>query len=143
MQLDLSELKGNETLLSAFSAAVKSGSVPHTWIIEGPEGSGKHTFVGLFSRVLMCDGETRPCGKCGNCKRFASGHIDLRYVVPLKRENKTVGVNEMRALKEEINITPVSARCKVYVIENAEAITVAGQNALLKMAEEPDRKSVV
>ena len=137
MQLDLSELKGNKALLSAFAAAVKGGSVPHTWIIEGPDGSGKHTFANLFARVLMCEGDMRPCGQCGNCRRFAGGHIDLHYVVPLKSENKTVGVNEMRALKEEIYINPISARCKVYIIENAEAVTVQGQNALLKMAEEP------
>ncbi len=137
MQLDLSLLKGNENLRSAFAAAVNNRSVPHTWIIEGPDGSGKHTFAELFCRVMMCVGEKRPCGKCGNCVRFDGGHIDVHYVVPLKKENKTVGVGEIRALQDEIYINPISAPCKIYIVENAEAVTVAGQNALLKMAEEP------
>ncbi len=137
MLLDLTQLKGNEALRSAFSAAVQKKSVPHTWIIEGPDGSGKHTFAEMFCRVMMCVGETRPCGKCGNCVRFDGGHIDVHYVVPLKKENKTVGVGEIRALYDDIYINPISAPCKVYIVENADAVTVAGQNALLKMAEEP------
>ncbi|MBR5942373.1 MAG: hypothetical protein IKZ81_03425 [Clostridia bacterium] len=137
MRLDLTELKGNNTLLSAFSAAVTSGRVPHTWIIEGPDGSGKHTFASLFCRVMMCDGELRPCGECGNCKRAAAGHIDVHYIVPLKSDRKTVGVDEIRALREEAYINPTSARCKVYIVEDAETVTPAGQNALLKLAEEP------
>ena len=137
MQFDLTELKGNKALLSAFSSAVTAGAVPHTWIIEGPDGSGRHTFASLFCRVMMCEGETRPCGVCGNCKRAAAGHVDVHYIVPLKSENKTVGVNEIRALREEVYINPTSARCKVYIVEDAEAVTPQGQNALLKLAEEP------
>ena len=137
MQLDLSELKGNKGLLSAFSSAVTAGAVPHTWIIEGPDGSGRHTFASLFCRVMMCESESRPCGVCGNCKRAAAGHIDVHYIVPLKSENKTVGVGEIHALREEVYINPTSARCKVYIVEDAEAVTPAGQNALLKLAEEP------
>ncbi len=137
MQFDLTELKGNKALLSAFSSAVTAGAVPHTWIIEGPDGSGRHTFASLFCRVMMCEGETRPCGVCGNCKRAAAGHVDVHYIVPLKSENKTVGVSEIRALREEVYINPTSARCKVYIVEDAEAVTPQGQNALLKLAEEP------
>ena len=137
MRLDLTELKGNKALLSAFSAAVTSGAVPHTWIIEGPDGSGKHTFASLFCRVMMCEGETRPCGECSNCKRAAAGHIDVHYVVPLKSDRKTVGVEEIRALREDAYINPTSSRCKVYIVEDAESVTPAGQNALLKLAEEP------
>lgn len=137
MQFDFSSLKGNKTLLSAFSSAVSSGAVPHTWIIEGPDGSGRRTFASLFCRVMMCEGETRPCGVCGNCKRAAAGHVDVHYIVPLKSENKTVGVGEIRVLREEVYINPTSARCKVYIVENAESVTPQGQNALLKLAEEP------
>ncbi|MBQ6553315.1 MAG: hypothetical protein IJL83_06865 [Clostridia bacterium] len=137
MRLDLTELKGNKALLSAFSSAVTAGAVPHTWIIEGPDGSGRHTFASLFCRVMMCEGETRPCGVCGNCKRAAAGHVDVHYIVPLKSENKTVGVSEIRALREEVYVNPTSARCKVYIVEDAEAVTPQGQNALLKLAEEP------
>lgn len=135
--LDLSELKGNETLKSAFSSSVTSKSVPHTWLIEGPEGSGKHTFSTLFCRVMMCLSDNKPCGTCSNCKRMDAGHVDVHYIVPLKKENKTVGVNEIRAIRDELYINPISAPCKVYIIEDAETLTVQGQNALLKMAEEP------
>lgn len=137
LELDLSELKGNEGLKSVFSSAVMSGSVPHTWVIEGPDGSGRHTFARLFCRVMMCESDKRPCGKCDNCRKIAAGHIDVHFIVPLKKEHKTVGVFESRNLRDELYITPVSACCKVYIFEKAESVTSEGMNALLKMTEEP------
>lgn len=136
INLDLSELKGNGILKSAFSSSVTSNRVPHTWLIEGPEGSGKHTFATMFCRVMMCLSDNKPCGTCSNCKRIDAGHIDVHNIVP-KDGNKTVGVNEIRAIKDELYVNPISAPCKVYILENAETMTSQAQNALLKMAEEP------
>ena len=137
-------LFGNAEITKRLSSLIISSSLPHAMIIVGPEGSGKHTLALETVSALNCENRLSesfplPCGACSRCKRIASGAFpDVSY---LKREvgKSTIGVDELRAFREDMFLSATESECKCYIIEDADAMTPAAQNALLKVLEEPPK----
>ncbi len=131
-------LYGNERLKTYLTAAADRGSLSHAYLIEGAAGTGRHLVASLIAKTLVCTASSgKPCGVCLACRKVELGeHPDvLTYSVP--RDRKTIGVDTVRAVREEAYYTPNESDRRVFVIENAEAMTVQAQNALLKILEEP------
>lgn len=121
--------------------AILENTFPHAFIIEGPRGCGKHTLSMQLSAALNCENRTTssvfPCGHCNSCSRILKKNfVDVHYLS--KKEGKsTIGVEEIRSLREDIYLSPTESNYKIYIIEEAQAMTPQAQNALLKIFEEP------
>ncbi|MEU6020967.1 DNA polymerase III subunit delta' [Micromonospora sp. NPDC047134] len=111
----------------------------HAWIFTGPPGSGRSVAARAFAAALQCEQGTG-CGRCPGCHTTLAGtHADVRLVVP---DGLSIGVSEMRALVLRASSTPSGGRWQVVIIEDADRLTEAAGNALLKAVEEPPPRTV-
>lgn len=139
MKKYFTELLGNEQSRERVGAAVLGGTLPHAFLIGGPEGSGKRTFAKLIAAAVNCTGvgEALPCQRCNNCRRIMEeSFIDMRFFAKAK-DRATIGVDDMRLLKEDAVLSAAESANKIYIIEDAHCLTVESQNALLNILEEP------
>ena len=120
-------------------AAGPTGGMTHAWLFTGPPGSGRSVAARAFAAALQCETGTG-CGTCAGCHTALTGtHADVRYVVP---EGLSIGVEEMRALVLRAASTPTGGRWQVLLVEDADRLTEAAGNALLKAVEEPPARTV-
>ena len=138
MQKYFTELLGNEESRERLGGAITEGTLPHAFLIGGPEGSGKRTFAKMIAAAANCTGgESLPCMRCNNCRRIMEeSFIDLKFFARQK-DRATIGVDDMRLLKEDAMLSGGESEKKFYIIEDAHCLTVESQNALLNILEEP------
>jgi DNA polymerase-3 subunit delta' len=121
-------------------SATGNGAMTHAWIFTGPPGSGRSVAARAFAAALECERDGVGCGECHGCHTVLGGtHADVRFVVP---EGLSIGVNEMRALVLRAGTAPSGGRWQAVVIEDADRLTEAAGNALLKAVEEPPPRTV-
>jgi DNA polymerase-3 subunit delta' len=120
--------------------ATGNGAMTHAWIFTGPPGSGRSVAARAFAAALECERDGAGCGECHGCHTVLGGtHADVRFVVP---EGLSIGVGEMRALVLRAGTAPSGGRWQAVVIEDADRLTEAAGNALLKAVEEPPPRTV-
>ena len=132
------ELKGQDHVTEPLRQALRSGRVHHAYLFSGPRGCGKTSSARILARSLNCEnGPTPdPCGQCASCVALAPsgpGSIDVIEIDAASHG----GIDDARDLRERAFYSPVSARYKIYIIDEAHMVTGAGFNALLKLVEEP------
>lgn len=135
------DLLGQDALVQTLTNAIKNNRLHHAYILTGIRGVGKTTTARLIARAINCVGPDgnggptiHPCGECENCKAIASDrHID---VIELDAASKT-GVDDIREVLDGVRYKPVSARYKVYIIDEVHMLSKSAFNALLKTLEEP------
>ena len=127
-------LLGNERIKQNLSAAAHKNRFAHFYLISGPKGSGKHTLARLLACALMCEDDRRPCGVCSACRKIMAGtHPD--FITVDDPEHKNVAVKIIREARESIFIRPNEGSRKIYLFP--QEMGIEGQNALLKVLEEP------
>ncbi len=129
-------LLGNARLRENLSNSISRGHISHCYLICGPEGAGKKTLARLLAAAILCTGSGKPCGTCGPCRKVLSGtHPD--FITVDDPEKKTVTVDLIRNARSDIYVRPNEAEHKIYCFPRAQDMGIPGQNALLKVLEEP------
>jgi DNA polymerase-3 subunit delta' len=132
-------LLGNQRLKDNLIAALQQGKNAHFYVISGPAGSGKRTLASLLAAAVMCQQTDRPCGRCQNCRKILSGvHPDVISVID--PEHKAVPVRLIRQMRDDVFIRPNEGSHKIYIFP--QEMGIEGQNALLKVLEEPPKYGV-
>ncbi len=142
--LTLKDILGHEQIKEHFLNAAATGKVSHAYILSGEEGMGKKTLADAFAMTLLCEEDGKePCMQCHACKQVLSGnHPDLIYVTHEKPAS--MGVDDIREqINDTIMVRPYSSQYKIYIVDEAEKMTVQAQNALLKTIEEPPAYAVI
>ena len=132
-------LLGNDRLKETLAASLNKGHISHFYLISGPKGSGKHTLAKLLAAAILCQGGSKPCGGCGPCRKIQSGsHPD--FITVEDPEHKNVAVKIVRQIREDVFIKPNESAYKIYLFP--QELGIEGQNALLKILEEPPEHGV-
>lgn len=127
-------LLGNDQLKENLTNSLRRGRASHFYLICGPEGSGKRTLARLLSAAMMCQQDAKPCLQCPACRKvLGSVHPDVITVTD--PEHKNVAVKIIRQIRDDMFIRPNEGAKKVYILP--QPLGIEGQNALLKILEEP------
>ena len=138
------DIIGQEQIKEHLQNAISMGKISHAYMINGERFSGKEFIADVFAMALQCESEgTRPCQECHSCKQALSrNHPDIIYVTHEKPGS--IGVDDIRTqINSDIAIKPYSSPYKIYIVNEAEKMTVQAQNALLKTLEEPPAYAVI
>ncbi len=127
-------LLGNRRLKENLTAALRQGKTSHFYLISGAVGSGRHTLARLLAAALQCEDPLAPCGHCAACRKVLSGHHPDLITVE-DPEHKRIAVKLVRSVRDDMFIRPNEGRRKIYLF--AQELGPEGQNALLKILEEP------
>lgn len=138
------EIVGQEHIVTHIKNAVKLNKISHAYMICGEKGMGKKLVADRFSMLLQCEGDNeKPCMQCRACKQaMGKNNPDIKWVYHEKPN--TISVEEAREqLINDIAIKPYSSKYKIYIIDEAEKMSVAAQNAILKTIEEPPEYGII
>ena len=130
------EIIGQEHVSRTLRNAILSGKVAHAYVFAGPRGVGKTTTARLLSKSLNCEeGITvKPCDRCSSCREIADGtNLDVLEIDGASNR----GIDDIRALRDNVKFAPSKSRFKVYIIDEVHMLTAEAFNALLKTLEEP------
>ena len=137
MAYDFDAIIGNKTIIKSMRSAAEHGHINHAYIIDGTAGVGKRLLTLAFAKSILCSesAEGNSCGKCASCNTLESGnHPDVVFVRPSK---KTMGVEDIREqVVNNVNLLPYGSDHRIFILEGAETMTTAAQNALLKTLED-------
>ena len=138
------DIIGQEQMKEHLKGAIEHGKVSHAYLINGERSSGKEFIAKVFAKALQCEeGGVEPCGKCHSCKQAESGNQPDIIFVTHEKPN-SFGVDDIRTqINNDIVIKPYSSKYKIYIMNEAEKMTVQAQNALLKTLEEPPAYAVI
>ncbi len=135
------DLIGQEAMVRTLANAIQTGRLPQAWMLTGVRGIGKTTTARIIARALNCTGADgkggptlSPCGVCDACRAIAEDrHVDVQEMDAASR----TGVDDIRDIIDGVRYGPVSARYKIYILDEVHMLSKNAFNALLKTLEEP------
>lgn len=150
---------GNEVVKNSLKKYIFTNNIFHSLILQGDKGLGKRTLSKIIAKAILCmdkNMETMECcGKCSSCLKFdENNHPDVLYLkLDMKKNNsekgadtkkaKSIGVDKVKEIvHKNTEIKPYESKNKIFIIENAELMTVQAQNTLLKTIEEPNKYNI-
>lgn len=141
---EVERVLGHEEVIKHLQNAAAMDKVSHSYIFAGEKGSGKKLLSKVFAMTLQCEKHGKePCLQCSSCKKAMNrNHPDIIYVSHEKPNS--IGIEDIREqLIADVSIKPYTGPYKIYIVDEAEKLTVQAQNALLKTIEEPPAYAVI
>jgi len=144
--INFRDIIGQEHIVNHFVNAIDTQKISHAYILNGEAGTGKKTLARIFTAAVQCEGEdigNKPCGECHSCRQcLTDNHPDIKWITHDKPN--TISVDDVREqLNGDIIIRPYSSRYKIYIIDEAQKLNIAAQNAILKTIEEPPKYAII
>lgn len=130
------EIKGQDHISKTLKNALAAGRISHAYLFCGPRGTGKTSTAKVLAKAVNCphSEEGEPCNECASCRRITDGSsMDVLEIDAASNR----GIDEIRDLREKVNLSPVEGPYKVYIIDEVHMLTTEAFNALLKTLEEP------
>ena len=130
------EVSGQEAATRTLTNSIEKGRIANAYIFCGPRGIGKTSVARLLSKTLNCEKPKghSPCGSCDSCREIGQGmSIDVLEIDGASNR----GIDEIRALRENVKFSPSKGKYKIYIIDEVHMLTAEAFNALLKTLEEP------
>ncbi len=134
----LENVPGQKRAVMLLRGAVRTGAIAHAYLFVGPGGVGRLALARRFASVLLCrEGEQERCGACRSCRAFdASNHPDYREIgVPEGKQD--LPIDTIRSVEHDASLKPALAPRRVFVMREAERMTLEAANCFLKTLEEP------
>lgn len=128
------DVVGQDKVVKVIEHAIETNRISHAYLFSGPRGTGKTTTAKIIACMVNCTNlvDGNPCGVCECCKNIFNNND----VVEIDAASNN-GVDEIRELRDKVNLVPTLAKYKVYIIDEVHMLTVQAFNALLKTLEEP------
>ena len=132
------EISGQDVIIRILKNSISNNKISHAYLFTGPRGTGKTSIAKIFSRTINCENpiDSSPCEKCNCC--LQKNNIDIIEIDAASNN----GVDEIREIKEKVNLVPTLGKYKVYIIDEVHMLTIAAFNALLKTLEEPPKHAI-
>ena len=133
------DVVGQDKIIKVINNAILNEKISHAFLFSGPRGTGKTTTAKIIAKMVNCQNLTvnGPCNKCENCINFLSSND----IVEIDAASNN-GVDEIRELRDKVNLVPSNSRYKVYIIDEVHMLTTSAFNALLKTLEEPPHHAI-
>lgn len=134
--MSFQKIVGQEQAKKQLQAGLRFNKVAHAYLFSGPQGTGRMTMALTFAQALFCERMTEDaCGKCFACRKIEQGnHPDVHVVVP---DNQSIKIDQIRELQRKFSYLTSAKGYKVYIMQQAEKMTVQATNCLLTFLEEP------
>lgn len=137
------QIVGHKNILNFLENSLNKGKVANSYLFYGPQNVGKTAVALQFIKALSCIEENKPCGKCVNCAQIENG-VFLDIIKIRREEGKTdISIDQVRQMKERLFKGSFLNFYKIGLIEEAEFLNESGWNSLLKIMEEPMKKTVI
>lgn len=141
--MSFSSIIGHDRPVGILKRAMQNDAVAHAYLFSGEQGIGKRLTAYAFAAALNCQaaGPEGGCGVCSSCRKAASGaHPDVHLLSP---DGAEIKIDQVRAAQSELSLKPFEGQKKVLIVDSAEAMNDAAQNAFLKTLEEPPGDSLI
>lgn len=139
--MEFSDVLGQDSIKRALKEAIERDHLGHAYLFYGESGIGKSMMVKIFARKILCSSGTEEGCSCSNCQMFFAGMHPDCYIVEC--EGSSIGVDKIRKMQTQVIMKPTYGGKKVFVIDDANNMTVDAQNALLKTLEDPPEYAVI
>lgn len=135
------KILGNEHIKKQLRKSIKNNQVSHSYLFIGIDGIGKKLLATEFAKAMQCLNEDKYCNSCKSCIEFDSNNNpDFLYIEP---DGNSIKIEQIRDMQKRIQEKPIISEKKVYIINNADKMTVEAQNSLLKTLEEPPEYATI
>ena len=140
--MSFDNILGQETVVTILKNALTKNRLSHAYIFTGKEGVGKDRTAFEFAKAINCNRlEDDACDECLSCRKANNdNHPDIKE---MKAENSSIKIDQIRELQQEIMYKPYESQKKVYIIHQAEDMTLSAANSLLKTLEEPPSYAII
>lgn len=141
--MTFNEILNQDRLITYFKTLIKTKKIAKTYIIEGKKGLGKKSIIDAFLLEFFCERDIKPCGECHSCKMLLK-NTDLDIINIDLDGFKSIGISAIKTkLNETILLKPKNHTHKVYIISNADKLTIEAQNSILKTIEEAPSYAII
>ena len=132
------EVVGQNKIIKILENSINNNMVSHAYLFSGPRGTGKTTTAKLIAKLINCENRNglEPCDKCESCMSYNNKNNPDIIEIDAASNN---GVDEIREIKEKVDLMPSISKYKVYIIDEVHMLSIGAFNALLKTLEEPPK----